>query len=88
MRTVTKPKRRSTAEAESPRDALTAHYPHIAQWVGDGWIEMGRDDTNRSFVRALDIGGLVWEGDAHYRTLDEAFQALDAGIAAWLKENG
>jgi hypothetical protein len=88
MPTVTKTKRRSTAEAESPRDAFAARYPHIAQWVGDGWIEMGRDDANRSFVRALDIGGLIWEGNAQYVTLDEAFQALDAGIAAWLKETG
>jgi hypothetical protein len=88
MRTVRKAKRHSTAKADNQLDSFAVRYPHIAQWVGDGWIEMGRDDCNRSFVRALDIGGLVWEGNAQYATLDEAFQALDAGIAAWLKENG
>ena len=38
-------------------------YPRVARWVqGYGWIELGHDDMGRSFVRALDDGGLVWEG--------------------------
>lgn len=42
-------------------------YPHIAAWVlGDGWIEIGRDDYSRSLVRALDAGGMVWEGKNAY----------------------
>ena len=49
---------------------------------------MGQDDYNRSFVRALDIGGLVWEGSTQYAMLDEALQALEAGIAEWLNESG
>ena len=87
-RTVTKEKQRSLAKAEGGVDSFAARYSHIAQWVSDGWIEIGRDDYNRSFVRALDIGGLVWEGNTEYATLDEALQALEAGIAGWLKENG
>lgn len=63
-------------------------YPNITKWVQDGWIEIGREEWSRSFVRALDIGGLIWEGEVQYATLDDALQALDAGIAAWLKENG
>jgi len=35
------------------------------------------------FARALDEGGMVWEG-TDYDTLDEAMQALDAGIAEWI----
>ena len=51
-------------------------YPHITEWVQDrGWIEIGQDERSTSFVRALDIGGLVWEG-----SLDEAFQDLEAGL--------
>ena len=87
-RTGTKEKRRSTARAESRPDSFATRYPHIAQWVSEGWIEMGQDDYNRSFVRALDIGGLVWEGSTQYATLDEALQALEAGIAEWLNESG
>jgi len=82
-----KGKRASKAPQEPAPDSFAAHYPHIARWVMDGWIEIGRDDCNRAFVRALDIGGLVWEGSAQYATLDKALHALDAGIAAWLKEN-
>lgn len=65
---------------------FTARYPNIAAWVQDGWIEVGHDDYSRSFVRALDIGGVIWEGAEEYASLEEAFQALDAGIAAWLEE--
>jgi hypothetical protein len=68
-------------------DPFAALYPHIAAWVQDGWIEIGRDDCRRSFVRALSIGGLVWEGAASYPSVHDAMLALDAGIAAWLKEN-
>jgi hypothetical protein len=46
-------------------------YPHIAQWIqAHGYIEIGYDDYSRSFVRALDIGGMIWEGLEHYPTLD------------------
>jgi hypothetical protein len=56
--------------------------------VQDGWIEIGRDDFSKSFVRVLDIGGMVWEGKASYPTVHAALLALDAAIATWLKENG
>jgi len=51
------------------------------------WIEIGQDDYSRSFVRALDIGGMVWEGRETYATLDDALQALDTALGAWMKEN-
>jgi hypothetical protein len=51
-----------------------------------GWIEMGHDDMSRSFVRALDEGGLVWEGQEDYATLDDALQDLEEGLAAWRRE--
>jgi hypothetical protein len=69
-------------------NTFEAHYPHIASWVQDGWIEIGRDDCSRSFLRAMDIGGMVWEGDEQYSSLDQALRALDEGIAEWLEENG
>ena len=39
-----------------------------------GWIEIGHDDMSRSFGRALDEGGLVWEGQEDYATLDDALR--------------
>ncbi len=68
--------------------SFAASYPNIAAWVRDGWVEIGRDDYSRSFVRALDVGGMVWEGAEEYASLEEALQDLDAGIAAWLEEMG
>jgi len=42
----------------------------------------------RSFIRALDEGGMVWEGATQYPTVDAAFKALDSGIAIFIKEQG
>jgi hypothetical protein len=68
---------------------LDATYPTVARWVMErGWIEIGQDDMSRSFIRALDDGGLVWEGRAHYPTLDAALQDLETGLAAWMHEQG
>ena len=78
---------RNEASATEPH-SVAARYPHIAAWVQDGWIEIGRDDFSRSFVRALDSGGMVFEGETHYASLDDALRDLDAGIAAWLEEHG
>ena len=51
---------------------IDATYPTIARWVMEyGWIEIGQDHMSRSFVRALDEGGLVWEGQEDYATLDD-----------------
>jgi hypothetical protein len=63
------------------------HYPQIARWVKThGWIEVGDDEMSPSFIRALDIGGMIWEGQAHYATVDDALQALEAGLAAWMRD--
>jgi hypothetical protein len=75
--------------ADHPDPGLfESRYPNIATWVQDGWVEIGRDDYSRSFVRALDIGGMVWEGAESYDSLEAALQDLDDGIAAWRKEVG
>jgi hypothetical protein len=64
-------------------------YPHIARWVqAYGWIEIGYDDYSRSFVRALDIGGMIWEGPEQYPMLDEALQALEHALAEWKRAQG
>jgi hypothetical protein len=76
----------SSKRPSEPRSPFEALYPNIAAWVQDGWIEIGRDEFSRSFVRALDIGGMVWEGNSRYSSMDDALQALDAGIAKFLRE--
>ncbi len=31
---------------------------------------------------------MVWEGEKNYAMLDEAWQALEAALAEWMKQNG
>lgn len=66
-------------------------YPNIAHFVKSiGWIEIGYDDDSplTSLTRAIDSGGIVWEGKDTYQTLDEAFQDLEQGIENWMFEEG
>lgn len=72
----------------APPDPFAALYPNVAAWVQDGWVEIGRDDVSRSFVRVLDIGGLIWEGKIRYLTVHAALLAADAAIVSWREENG
>jgi hypothetical protein len=65
-------------------------YPNIARWVNEheGWIEIGYDLDSplSSFIRALDSGGMLWQGKDSYGSLDEALQELDSGLAQVLQE--
>lgn len=66
-------------------------FPNVTYFVDEhGWIEFGRDDDIplTSFIRALNMGGMVWEGEDDYPTLDEAFADLERGITAWMEEEG
>src|SRR5438477_1288204 len=73
--------------ADSP---VARSYPCIACWVHSyGWIEIGEDLAplqNRSFIRALDEGGLIWAGDASYPTLDHVLRALESALATWFHD--
>jgi len=62
-------------------------YPHLAKWVkAHGWIEIGHDDYSRSFIRVLDVGGMVWEGEETYPTLEEALDAAEQAVTAWIDQ--
>ena len=64
-------------------------YPAVAEWMKDwGWVEVGHDDFSQSFIRVLDIGGLIWEGKRKYRSVDEAFKAAEKAIEKWHEANG
>jgi hypothetical protein len=68
--------------------SLERFYPNITRWVKEhGWIEIGQNDCSSSFIRVLDEGGLVWEGEDSYETMNDAMKALESGIAEWMKEN-
>jgi hypothetical protein len=72
--------------ADTVEPAERAH-PHLARWVtAHGWIEIGSDGYSPSFVRALDEGGMVWEGAETYPSLDAALRALDSALQQWPHE--
>jgi hypothetical protein len=43
-------------------------------------IEIGQDDDSQSFVRALDMGGMVWERKPKYKSVDAALDDLEAAL--------
>ena len=62
--------------------AFEQRYPLVARWVKTrGWIELGNDGMSRSWIRALDEGGLIWEGGDPARPLDDALRELEAALA-------
>jgi hypothetical protein len=75
-------------QREQVANPFEKSYPNIACWArSHGWIELGRNGYRDSFVRALDEGGMVWEGGAYYGTLDEALRALEDALAEWMDQN-
>lgn len=62
-------------------------YPNIADWVEGGVLEIGRCEYGNSFIRAIDEGGMVWEGKRKYATLDEALQEAEKALMGWFEEN-
>jgi hypothetical protein len=82
--------RRSPQAALRPStSSFATAYPAIKRWVEEdwGWIEVGYTEGSRAFIRALDIGGLIWEGKHTYASVDAALEALDKKLAQWIAEN-
>lgn len=62
-------------------------YPAIARWITEqGWIELGQIDGADTFARALDEGGMVWEGQGTYGLVDDALQDMETALGAWMRE--
>jgi hypothetical protein len=40
-----------------------------------------------SFVRALDIGGMIWEGGDSEDPLDTTLKTLDHALERWIDDN-
>ena len=68
--------------------AFEVRYPALTRWVqGAGWLEMGRVDWSRSLIRALDEGGLIWEGGETAPSISAALAEAETTLAAWFREN-
>jgi hypothetical protein len=83
-----KKKKQGREHAAEP-NSFEGSYPNIVAWVSNvGWVEIGYVEYTGSFVRALDEGGMIWEGVSRYESIDYALKALDQGIAEWVEEHG
>jgi len=64
-------------------------YPHLARWIEVfGWLTIGHDDYSRSFIRVIDEGGMIWESEESYPSLDDALNAADRAVAEWMESQG
>jgi hypothetical protein len=80
-------KKKQRRESESEPYTFERSYPNIAAWVSNGgWVEIGYMEYTDSFIRALDEGGMIWEGKSKDEGVDYALKALDQGIAEWMEE--
>lgn len=53
------------------------NYPNLSEWVNSrGWIELGSDEESDSWIRVLDMGGMVWE-DNGSDSLEDALKAAE-----------
>lgn len=76
-------------DAPAESHPLDQSYPSIAAWVEDGgWIEFGQTEYSRSFVRILDIGGMLWEGTAHFRSFGALMDAAEERLRQLEEEGG
>jgi len=75
------------ADSSNVQRGFAQAYPQLAWWVEhEGWIEMGYDERNESFIRVLDPGGMPWEGDYRYATIDEALARAEAAVERFKRE--
>ena len=51
-------------------------------------IESGENDWSESWLRVLDIGGLIWESAPTSPTVDDALRAADAALVEILERFG
>jgi hypothetical protein len=65
-------------------------YPNITYWFTeyDAKITIVYDPESplTSFVKAVDTGGMAWEGKDEYESVDDALEDLEVNIDAYLKE--
>jgi hypothetical protein len=68
---------------------FTSTYPNITYWTESyGWIEIGQDESSKSFIRVLDEGGMLWESKPKYKSFDDALNELEAALEKIIDEIG
>ena len=68
--------------------SLEEKYPFIASWVVDGQIQIGQTESYEPFAAVIDQGGVIWETDEPFTSMDALFDEMEQGIGRWCKEYG
>ena len=71
--------------------SLEEKYPFIASWVVDGQIQIGQADSWHSYeplAAVIDAGGLVWETNEPFDSLDDLLDRMEKAISHWCKQHG
>ena len=71
--------------------SLEEKYPFIASWVRDGQIQIGQAESLYDYepvAAVIHAGGVVWETDEPFASLDALFEGMERGIGRWCKEQG
>ena len=71
--------------------SIDEKYRNIRMWMADGGIEIGYcDDEYNSGVtaRVVDDGGVVWETEETFTSLEAVLDAIEAAIADWCIQTG
>ena len=53
-------------------------YPHIHWWIeNQGYLQLGGDEFNKSFVTVIDEGGVCFEAK-NAKTIEEGLESAEA----------
>jgi hypothetical protein len=68
---------------------FSSTYPNIAAWTeSTAGSKLDKTIFPQSFVRALDMGEMVWEGKPKYKSVDAALDDLEAALEKIIEEIG
>ena len=70
---------------------LEEKYPFIASWVADGQIQIGQAGSwysDEPQAAVIDAGGLVWETQEPFDSLDDLFDQMEKAICDWSRQHG
>lgn len=64
-------------------------YPSLTTFLdNNGKLEIGYSYELEVSVIAFDEGGVVWEGEKHYESLEVLLDEAEQAIETWVSKNG
>jgi hypothetical protein len=74
-------KEKEKEKEKEKKSPLADAYPNVAEFIfSQGCIELGYEPNTRTYARAIDEGGTVWDGGKSNMTLEELLEVMEAGL--------